>query len=191
METMNRDITLDFLSRHVKTDMLMKHLLSVEASMRGYARKYGDDEERWGIAGLLHDFDWEICPTPESHPTYGAEMLRKAGYPEDIIRAVLTHGEHTGIPRESLMEHTLFAVDELSGFIRAVALVRPNKSLGEVTPRSVRRKMKDKAFAKDVNREDIQKGADELGVDLDEHITFIVESMKPVSTRIGLAETEA
>ena len=191
MEMMNRDITLDFLSRHVKTDMLMKHLLSVEASMRGYARKYGEAEERWGIAGLLHDFDWEICPTPESHPTYGAEMLRKAGYPEDIIRAVLTHGEHTGIPRESLMEHTLFAVDELSGFIQAVALVRPNKSLGEVTPRSVRRKMKDKAFAKDVNREDIQKGADELGVDLDEHITFIVESMKPVSTRIGLAETEA
>ena len=158
MEIMNRDKIVEFLGQHVKTDMLMKHLLSVEASMQGYARRYGEDEERWGIAGLLHDFDWEICPTPESHPTYGAEILREAGYPEDIIRAVLTHGEHTGIPRESLMEHTLFAVDELSGFIRAVALVRPNKSLDEVTPRSVRRKMKDKAFAKDVNRDDIQKG---------------------------------
>ena len=188
MEMLSRDSTLEFLELHVKTDMLMKHLLSVEASMRGYARKYGEDEERWAIAGLLHDFDWEICPTPESHPTYGAGILRDAGYPEDIIRAVLTHGEHTDIPRESLMEHTLFAVDELSGFIRAVALVRPNKSLEEVTPRSVRRKMKDKAFAKDVNRNDIHRGADELGVDLDEHISFIVEGMKPVSVRIGLTE---
>ena len=188
MDVMNRDNTLEFLGRHVQTDMLMKHLLSVEASMRGYARKFGEDESRWGIAGLLHDFDWEICPTPGDHPTWGAQILRDNGYPEDMIRAVLTHGEHTGIPRESLMEHTLFAVDELSGFIRAVALVRPTKSLDEVTPRSVRRKMKDKAFAKDVNRDDIQKGADELGVDLDEHILYVVESMKPVSARIGLAE---
>ena len=191
MDVMNRDNAIEFLGRHVKTDMLMKHLLTVEASMRGYARKFGEDEERWAIAGLLHDFDWEICPTPESHPTFGAEILREAGYPDDIIRAVLTHGEHTGIPRESLMEHTLFAVDELSGFVRAVALVRPTKSLDEVSPRSVRRKMKDKAFAKDVNRDDIQKGADELGVDLDEHISFVVESMKPVSERIGLSEPSA
>ena len=191
MEMMSRDSTLEFLNQHVKTDMLMKHLLSVEASMRGYARRFGEDEERWAIAGLLHDFDWEICPTPESHPTFGAEILRETGYPEDIIRAVLTHGEHTGIPRESLMEHSLFAVDELSGFVRAVALVRPTRSLDEVTTRSVRRKMKDKAFAKDVNRDDIQKGANELGVDLDEHIAFVVESMKPVSVRIGLAEPSA
>ena len=187
-DLMNREATLHFLSRHVQTDTLMKHLLTVEASMRGYARKHAADENRWGIAGLLHDFDWEICPTPESHPTYGAQILREAGYPDDIIRAVLTHGEHTGIPRQSLLEHTLFAVDELSGFIRAVALVRPSKSLAEVTPRAVRRKMKDKAFAKDVNRDDILKGAGELGVDLDEHIAFVVESMKPVSARIGLAE---
>ena len=154
--------------------------------MRGYARKYGEDEHRWGIAGLLHDFDWEICPTPEDHPTFGSQILREHGYPEDIIRAVLTHGEHTGIPRESLMEHTLFAVDELSGFIRAVALVRPSKSLDDVTPRSVRRKMRDKAFAKDVSREDIIKGAEEVGIDLDEHISFIVESMKQVAERIDL-----
>ena len=186
MNVMDRDQTVEFLRRHVKTEMLFKHLLTVEASMRGYARKFGEDEDRWGIAGLLHDFDWEICPTPEDHPTYGAQILRNHGYPEDIVRAVLTHGEHTGIPRESQMEHTLFAVDELSGFIRAVALVRPSKSLDDVAPRSVRRKMKDKAFAKDVSREDIQKGADELCIDLDEHIMFIVESMKPISAQIDL-----
>ncbi len=187
MDVMSREHTLEFLQTHVKTEMLMKHLYSVEASMRGYARKFDGDEERWAIAGLLHDFDWEICPTPQDHPTYGAQILRDHGYPEDIVRAVLTHGEHTGIPRESQMEHTLFAVDELSGFIRAVGLVRPSKSLDEVTPKSVRKKMKDKAFAKDVSRDDIQKGADELGIDLDEHITFIVESMKPIAEQIGLA----
>ena len=131
--------------------------------MRGYAGKYGEDQDRWGIVGLLHDFDWEICPTPEDHPTFGSEILREHGYPEDIIRAVLTHGDHTELERQSLMEHTLYAVDELSGFIRAVALVRPTKSLDDVTPRSVRRKMRDKAFAKDVNRDDIVRGAEELG----------------------------
>ena len=186
MDVMDREHTIEFLHKHVKTDMLMKHLFTVEAAMRGYAGKYGEDTDRWGIAGLLHDFDWEICPTPESHPTFGAEILREHGYPEDIIRAVLTHGEHTGIPRESLMEHTLFAVDELSGFIRAVALVRPGKSLDDLSPRSVHRKLRDKNFAKDVNREDIRKGAAELGVDLDEHISFIVESMKPIAARIDL-----
>lgn len=187
MDVMDRDQTIEFLRNHVKTEMLMKHLFTVEASMRGYARKFGEDEDRWGIAGLLHDFDWEICPTPEDHPNFGARILRDQGYPEDIIRAVLTHGDHTGIPRESSMEHTLYAVDELSGFIRAVALVRPSKSLDDVTPRSVRRKMKDKGFARDVNRDDIVRGAEELGVDLDEHITFIVESMKPVAQQIDLA----
>ena len=185
---MDRDQTLEFLGQHVKTDMLMKHLYSVEAAMRGYAHKYGEDEERWGIAGLLHDFDWEICPTPEDHPNFGAQILRDHGYPQDMVRAVLTHGDHTGISRESLMEHALFAVDELSGFIRAVALVRPSKSLDDVTPRSVRRKLRDKGFAKDVNRDDIQRGAEELGVDLDEHIAFVVESMKPVAERIDLAD---
>jgi putative nucleotidyltransferase with HDIG domain len=187
MDVMDREQTMEFLRRHVKTDMLMKHLLSVEAAMRGYARKFGEDEDRWGVAGLLHDFDWEICPTPESHPEFGAQILREHGYPEDIIRAVLTHGDHTGIPRQTLMEHALYAVDELSGFIRAVALVRPSKSLDDVTPSSVRRKMKDKGFAKDVNREDITRGAAELGVDLDEHITFVVESLKPVAGQIDLS----
>ena len=190
MDVMDREQTIEFLRRHVKTEMLMKHLYAVEASMRGYARKFGDDEDRWAIAGLLHDFDWEICPTPEDHPTFGAQILRDHGYPEDMVRAVLTHGEHTGIPRESLMEHTLFAVDELSGFVRAVALVRPSKSLDDVTPRSVRRKLKDKAFARDVNRDDIVRGAEELNVDLDDHIAFIVESMKPIAAQIDLAPSD-
>ena len=191
MITKNREQTLEFLSNHVKTDVLMKHLLTVEAAMRGYARKFGEDEDTWGIAGLLHDFDWEICPTPEDHPTFGAQILRDHGYPEEMVRAVLTHGDHTGIPRESRMEHTLYAVDELSGFIRAVALVRPSKSLDDVSPRSVRRKMKDKAFAKDVSRDDIVRGAEELNIDLDEHIAFIVESMKPIATQIDLAGGDA
>ena len=186
MNVMDRNQTLEFLGRHVKTEMLMKHLLSVEASMRGYAAKFTEDPDRWGIAGLLHDFDWEICPTPEDHPNFGANLLRQHGYPEDIVRAVLTHGDHTDIKRESLMEHTLFAVDELSGFIRAVALVRPSKSLDDVSPRSVKRKMKDKGFAQNVNRDDLIRGAEELEVDLDEHISFVVESMKPVSEQIGL-----
>ena len=184
---MDRYQTIEFLRNHVKTEMLMKHLFTVEASMRGYARKFGEDEDRWGIAGLLHDFDLEICPTPEDHPNFGAQILRDHGYPEEMVRAVLTHGDHTGIPRESLMEHTLYAVDELSGFIRAVALVRPTKSLDDVTPRSVRRKMRDKGFARDVNRDDIVRGAEELGVDLDEHIAFVVDSMKPIAGQIDLA----
>ena len=184
---MDRESTLVLLQEFVKTDILMRHLLGVEAAMQAYAREYGEDEERWGIAGLLHDFDWEIVPTVEEHPTYGANILRERGYPEDIVRAVLTHGEHTtGVQRESLMERTVFAVDELSGFIRAVTLVRPSKSLDEVTPRSVLRKMKDKAFARDVNREDITKGAQELGVDLEEHIAFVVDSLKPVAPDLGL-----
>ena len=183
---MDRESTLELLKEFVKTETLMKHLLAVEAAMKAYARKYGEDEEQWAIAGLLHDYDWEIVPTPEEHPTYGANILRERGYPEYIVRAVLTHGEHTGIQRESLMEHTLFAVDELSGFIRAVTLVRPNKSLDEVTPRSVVRKMKDKSFAKDVNREDITKGAEALGVDLDEHIVFVIDSLKTVAQELGL-----
>jgi putative nucleotidyltransferase with HDIG domain len=183
---MDRVTTLDLLKEYVKTDVLMKHLLAVEAAMRAYARKHGEDEEEWGIAGLLHDFDWEIVPTPEEHPMYGANILRERGYPDHIVRAVLTHGDHTGIQRESLMERTVFAVDELSGFIRAVTLVRPNKSLDEVTPRSVKRKMKDKAFARDVNRDDIIKGAQELDVDLDEHITFVIDSLKPIAEDLGL-----
>lgn len=183
---MDREATLKFLEQHVKTEVLMRHLLGVEAAMRGYARKYGEDEEEWGIAGLVHDFDWEICPTPEEHPMFGAGLLREAGFPEHIVRAVLTHGDHTGLTRDSLMEKTLFAVDELSGFIRAVALVRPGKSLDDLKPRSVRKKFKDKRFAKDVIREDIINGAAEMELDLNEHIAFVIESLKPVAGRLGL-----
>ena len=183
---MDRQTTIEFLQDYVKTDTLMKHLLAVEAAMRAYAREFGEDEERWGVAGLVHDFDWEIVPTPEEHPTFGANILRERGFSEDIVRAVLTHGDHTGLQRETPMERTLFAVDELSGFVRAVTLVRPSKSLEDVTPRSVRQKMKDKAFARDVNREDIIKGAEEMGVDLDEHMSFVIESLKPVAADLGL-----
>ncbi len=184
---MDRESTIKFLQKHVKTDVLMRHLLGVEAAMRGYARKFGEDEEEWGIAGLVHDFDWEIAPSPEEHPMYGANLLREEGFPEYIVRAVLTHGDHTGIPRESRMEKTLYAVDELSGFIRAVALVRPSKSLDDVAPKSVRKKFKDKGFARDVVREDIIKGAQEMGLDLDEHIAFVTESLKPVAAELGLS----
>jgi predicted hydrolase (HD superfamily) len=182
----DRSETIDFLQHHVKTDMLMKHLLCVEASMRGYAGKFGETADWWGIAGLLHDFDWEICPAPTDHPVFGAKILEEQGYPEDIIRAVLTHGDHTEMKRESLMEHSLFAVDELSGFVRAVALVRPSKSLDDVTPTSVRRKMKDKGFAQAVNRDDLWRGAAELGIEFDDHVAFVIESMKPISEQIGL-----
>ena len=183
---MDREETIKFLQEHVKTEVLMRHLLGVEAAMRSYARRYGGDEDKWGIAGLVHDFDWEIVPHPEDHPIYGASLLEDAGFPGDIIRAVLTHGDHTNIPRESIMEKTLFAVDELSGFIRAVALVRPSKSLEDVTSNGVLKKMKDKGFARDVNRDDITKGAQEIGLELDEHISFIIESLKPIAAELGL-----
>ncbi len=183
---MNREQAMDILNEYVKTDSLMKHLLAVEAAMRAYARKFKEDEEMWGISGLLHDFDWEVCPSPEDHPTYGANILKQRGTPEEVVRAVLSHGDHTGIKRETLMEKTLFAVDELSGFIRAVTLVRPSKSLEDLQTRSVKKKMKDKAFARDIRREDITSGAQEMGVDLDEHIAFVTQALKPVASELGL-----
>jgi|TARA_Y100000590_G_scaffold111351_3_gene126964 putative nucleotidyltransferase with HDIG domain len=167
-------------------DIIVRHGLAVEAAMRAYATKFGGDPEYWGIAGLVHDFDWDVCPTPEEHPTFGANILKDKGFPEDIIRAVLTHGEHTGIERINTMEKTLFAVDELTGFVVAVALVRPSKSLEDTKVSSVKKKFKDKAFAKGVIREDIFKGSQELGVELDDHIAFIIEALKPVATQLGL-----
>lgn len=185
---MNRDTALSVVEEHAKSDSLRKHLLAVEACMRAYARRYGEDEERWAVAGLVHDFDWEVCPTPESHPAYGAEILRERGFPEDVVRAMMSHGNHTGITRETLMEKALFACDELSGFVTAVALVRPTRSLADTTVPSVKRKMKDKRFAASVSRDDIVQGAEELGVDLDEHIAFVIEALKPVASQIGLNE---
>ena len=183
---MDREAALAVVDDHVKSDSLKKHLLAVEQCMRAYAREYGEDEEAWGVAGLVHDFDWEVCPTPESHPTFGADILRSRGFDEETVRAVLSHGNHTGIARDSLMEKALFACDELSGLVTAVALVRPSKSLEDTAVRSVKRKMRDKAFAKSINRDDIVQGADELGVALDDHIAFIIEALKPVAGRLGL-----
>ena len=183
---MDRETAYQVVVEHAESESLRKHLRAVEVCMRAYARSTGEDEEFWGIAGLVHDFDWEVCPTPESHPGFGADILRDRGFPEPIVRAVLSHGNHTGIARETQMEKTLFACDELSGFVTAVALVRPNKTLSETSVRSVKRKMKDKNFAKSINRDDIVQGADELGVDLDEHIAFVIEALKPVASELGL-----
>ena len=183
---MDRETAYKVVEEHVESESLRKHLLAVEACMRAYARREGGDEETWGIAGLVHDFDWEICPTPESHPTYGAEILKSRGFPDDIVRAVLSHGNHTGISRDTPMEKALFACDELSGFVTAVALVRPNKSLSDTSVRSVKRKLRDKAFARSISRDDLTQGAEELGEGLDEHIEFIIESLKPVAPVLGL-----
>jgi putative nucleotidyltransferase with HDIG domain len=183
---MNRSDAWDLLCEFTESDSLRKHALAVEAAMRHYAREHGEDEEKWGIAGLLHDFDYEQHPTLEEHPFVGAEILRERGWPEEITRAVLSHGDHTGVSRDSPMEKTLFAVDELTGLITAVALVRPSKSIFDVEPSSVRKKMKDKAFARSVSREDIVKGAEELGVDLNAHIGEVIKAMQSVADELGL-----
>ena len=187
---MNKQDARSLVKEHAKSDSLLRHSTAVEAVMRAYARHLGEDKEIWGMAGMLHDFDWDICPTPDQHPEFGAGILRDKGCSEEIIRAVLSHGNHTGITRETTMEKALFAVDELSGFITAVALVRPSKSLDDVDPKAVRRKMKDKAFAKSVSREDIIDGATDFAVDLDQHITFIINALKPVSESLGLTDSK-
>jgi putative nucleotidyltransferase with HDIG domain len=176
------------------SESLRKHMLSVEGAMRAYARKFGEDEERWGLAGLLHDFDYERFPNEahsatEEHPAAGVAILRERGYPDDILQAILGHAHYTHTPRESRMAKTLFAVDELTGLITATALVRPSKSVHEVDARSVRKKMKDKAFARGVSRDDVVNGAAELGVDLDEHIAFVIESMQARAGDLGLSGT--
>jgi len=154
--------------------------------MRAYARKAGADEELWGLVGLLHDFDYEKYPTADDHPYKGCEILKERGYSEEVRRAIMSHAEYSGVSRETPMEKALFACDELAGFITAVALIKPGKSLAEVDARSVRKRMKDKAFARKVNRDDIVHGAAELGVDLDEHIAFCIEAMKPIAKELGL-----
>ncbi len=183
---MTRDEAYQLLTEYTKKENLIKHALAVEAAMRAYARKFGEDEEAWGVVGLLHDFDYEVYPSLEDHPFKGAEILRQKGFPEEWVEAILGHAEHTGVPRKTLMAKTLFAVDELCGFITAVALVRPDKKLESVKVKSVKKKLKDKAFARQVSREDIRKGAEELGVDLDEHIAFVLEAMKGIAPQLGL-----
>ena len=186
---MNRAEAWDLLCEFTESDSLRKHGLAVEAAMRHFARQQGEDEEKWGVVGLLHDFDYEQHPTLDEHPFVGAAILRERGWPEEIARAVLSHGDHTGVSRETPMEKTLFAVDELTGLITAVALVRPTKSVFDVEPSSVRKKMKDKAFARSVNREDIVKGAEGLGVDLNTHIGEVIRAMQSVADELGLRGT--
>ncbi len=183
---MDRIAAFELLRQYTQSESLIKHALAVEACMRAYARHFGEDPERWGIVGLLHDFDYERYPTPDQHPWKGSEILADRGYPEDVRRAILGHADYSGVPRDTRMAQALYACDELAGFLTAVALVKPGKSILEVEPPSVRRKMKDKAFARSVNREDIIRGAAELGVDLDQHIAFCVEAMKGVADQLGL-----
>jgi len=181
-----RDGAWCLLTEFTQSESLRKHALAVEACMRAYARKHGADEELWGLVGLLHDFDYDKYPSLEDHPYKGNEILRERGYPEEVCRAIMSHAEYTGVARVTQMEKALFACDELAGFITACALVKPGKSLAEVEAHSVRRKMKDKAFARSVNRNDIIQGASELGVDLEEHIAFCIEAMRSIACELGL-----
>jgi putative nucleotidyltransferase with HDIG domain len=185
---MNRQEALALVREYVKNEALVRHMLSVEAAMRFYAEKYGQDVEQWGITGLLHDFDWEIHPTAEQHPSQGAPILRQHGVDEVIVRAILSHGDNTGIARETLMEKALTACDEITGLITAVALVRPSRSLYDLEPASVKKKWKDKAFAAGADREGIEKAAAELGVDLwTEHVGNVIAAMRRIAPELGLA----
>ena len=188
---MNRESAWSLLCEYTQSESLRKHMLAVEACMRAYARKYGDDEEKWGITGLLHDFDYEKYPTPQEHPFVGNKILEERGYPEEVRRAILSHADYSGVKRESNMEKALFACDELAGFITATALIKPNKSLAEVDAKSVRKRMKDKAFARSVSRDDIINGAADLGIDLDQHIAFCIDAMKGIAGELGLTGAQA
>jgi len=183
---MNREEALEVVHEFTKSENLRKHALAVEACVTAYARKFGEDEEKWAVTALLHDFDWEIHPEVPDHPTKGEPILAERGVSAEIRRAILSHADFTGVPRQSLLEKALFACDELAGFITAVAYVKPHRSIFEVDAPSVRRKMKDKAFARAVNRQDIVNGASELGVELDAHIGFCVEAMQKRADALGL-----
>src|SRR5215469_4730985 len=180
-----RERAWETLTRYTKSESLLRHALAVEASTASYARRFGEDEELWRVTALLHDFDYEIHPTLDQHPQNGAPILRDLGYPEIVIEAVLSHAEHLAIPRDTALKKTLFACDELSGFVHACALVRPT-GLDGLEPKSVRKKLKQPSFASGVHREDVYKGAEELGVDLDDHIRMVVEALKPIAGKLGL-----
>jgi putative nucleotidyltransferase with HDIG domain len=188
----SRDDALALMHEFTASDSLRKHMYAVEAAMRAYAERHGEDVDRWGLVGLLHDFDYERYPNhehspTEGHPAWGVRLLREKGYPEDILQAILGHATYSGVARETLMAKALFAVDELTGLVTATALVRPNRSVHEVDARSVRKKMKDKAFARGVSREDVMTGAAELGVELDDHIQFVIDAMRARADLLGLA----
>jgi len=186
-----REDALALMQSYTASESLRKHMLAVEAAMRAYAEKLNGDVDRWGLAGLMHDFDYERFPNDahsptDEHPSEGVRILRERGYPEDVLEAILGHATYTGVPRTTPMARALFAVDELTGLVTATALVRPSKSVHEVDARSVRKKMKDKAFARGVSREDVLLGAQELGVELDEHVQFVIEAMKGRAKELGL-----
>ena len=185
----DRNEAWELLCEYTKGESLRKHALAVEAAMRACAKRYGtpeDNEDEWGLVGLLHDFDYEMFPTADQHPFTGANILCGRGYSERFIRAIMGHATYTGVPRDTAMARALFATDELCGFLVACALVRPNKSLDDLEVSSVKKKLKDKAFARSVNRDDIQQGIEELGVDLDEHIRFVIDALRPLQKEIGL-----
>lgn len=188
----SRQDAWDLMTANTSSESLRRHMMAVEAAMRAYARRYGEDEDRWGITGLLHDFDYEQHPNPnaeadpDEHPLFGSRILEEQGYPDDIVYAIKTHAEYLGLPRISRMDKALFAVDELTGLITAAALVRPDRSLYGLEARSVRKKMKDKAFARGVSRDDVINGAEDLGVPLDEHIAFVIEAMRGIASQLGL-----
>ncbi len=182
----DRNYCLSLLKEFTLNDSLLKHAFAVETCVRAYAEKFDEDKEYWGNVALLHDFDYERFPTAEEHPFKGSEILQEKGFDENFRKAILSHAEYTGIPRDTLLARTLFACDELAGFITAVTYVRPNKTIDEVEVKSVKKKMKDKAFARNVNREDIVEGSEELGIQLDEHINFCIQAMKENKELLGL-----
>jgi len=188
---MTRSDAIVLMHEYTPSDALRKHMYAVEAALRAYARKLGEDEETWGVVGLLHDFDYERFPNAnrsptEEHPSEGSRILAAKGYPEHLRRAILGHASYTGVPRDSQLAKALYAVDELCGFLVACALVRPSRSLADLEVPSVKRKLKDKAFARNVNRDEIREGAEELGVPLDEHIAFVIGALRPVERELGL-----
>ena len=183
---MTHEEGLALVREYIKNEGLVRHCLAVEAAMRAYAPRFEGDVEEWGLTGLLHDFDWEVHPTAEEHPAAGAPILREHGVSETIVRAILSHADYLDIARTTPLEKTLYAVDELSGLITAATLVRPSRSIFDLDAAAVRKKMKDKAFARQVKREDITRGADDLGVGLDEHITFVIEAMRGIAPELGL-----
>jgi putative nucleotidyltransferase with HDIG domain len=182
---MNRKDALAIVEQYVSNENLIRHMLAVEAAMRFYAEKYEQDQELWGNTGLLHDFDWEIHPTLEEHPQAGAPLLREKSVPEEIVRAILSHADHTGIPRETLMEKALYACDEITGLITAVALVRPSRSLDDLKVKSVKKKWKDRAFAAGADREEIARAAEEFGVELWEHVSNVILAMRRIGPELG------
>ncbi len=193
---MDRTAALALMHEYTPSDALRKHMYAVEAAMRAYARKLGEDEETWGVVGLLHDFDYERWPNAarsatEEHPSAGSKILAERGYPEPLRRAILAHASYTGVPRDTPLAKSLYAVDELCGFLVACALVRPSRSLADLEAPSVKKKLKDKAFARNVNRDEIREGAEALGVPLDEHITFVIAALRPVERDLGLGAPSA